>query len=126
VVDLAVYYGAEARALAFVRKKRVGRYDYYQLVESRRVGGKPPQRVLLHHGRYPTVEAASEGWQREIERLRRLARKERERADRLSGKSPSMTRGQAALAGAEEAERKAEYLTANLRKLQDLRDQVTA
>ena len=44
--------------MAFVRRKRVGPYEYYQLVENRWIDGKPRQRVLLHLGRYTTVEAA--------------------------------------------------------------------
>jgi hypothetical protein len=44
--------------MTFVRKKRVGGYEYYQFVESRWVEGKPHQRVLVRLGRYPTVEDA--------------------------------------------------------------------
>lgn len=44
--------------MAYVRKKKVGDYSYYQLVESRRVEGVPRQRVLLHMGSYPSVEEA--------------------------------------------------------------------
>jgi hypothetical protein len=53
--------------VAFVRKKRVGPYEYHQLVESRLVDSKPRQRVLLHLGRYATVEAALKGWLKEVE-----------------------------------------------------------
>ena len=53
--------------MAFVRKKRVGRYEYHQLVENHWADGKPPQKVLLHSGRYPAVEDALEGWPKEIE-----------------------------------------------------------
>ena len=53
--------------MAFVRKKRVGRYEYHQLVENHWADGKPPQNVLLHSGRYPAVEDALEGWPKEIE-----------------------------------------------------------
>jgi len=38
--------------LAFVRIKRVDGKEYYQLVESRRVDGKPRQKVLLHLGQH--------------------------------------------------------------------------
>jgi hypothetical protein len=38
--------------MAFVRKKRVGPYEYYQLVENRWMEGQPRQRVLVHLGRY--------------------------------------------------------------------------
>jgi hypothetical protein len=47
--------------MASVRRKRVGPYEYYQLVESYLVDGKPRKRVLLHLGRYSTAEAALEG-----------------------------------------------------------------
>jgi len=56
-----------------VRRKRVGPYEYYQLVENRCIGGKPRQRVSLHLGRYKTVEAALEGWPKEVEGLYRVA-----------------------------------------------------
>ena len=53
--------------MAYVRKKRnkTGS-ESYQLVESRRVDGKPRQRVILHLGKYPSVEAALEGLPEEI------------------------------------------------------------
>jgi hypothetical protein len=34
--------------VAYVRKKRVGKYEYYQLVEGKRVDGKVRQRVIAH------------------------------------------------------------------------------
>jgi len=74
--------------MAFVRRKRVGPYEYYQLVENHWMGGKPRQRVLLHLGRYASVEAALEGWPREIEGLRRFASARRDKANRLK-KDPS-------------------------------------
>jgi hypothetical protein len=55
--------------MAFVRKKTFTRYkgtdserkaSYYQLVESRRIGGKPRQKVLTHLGQYPSVDVALE------------------------------------------------------------------
>ncbi len=58
--------------MAFVRRKRVGPHEYYQLVENRWMAGKRRQRVLLHLGRYTTTEAALEGWLKEVEGLRRL------------------------------------------------------
>jgi hypothetical protein len=58
--------------MAYVRKKQVKGKEYYQLVQSRRVNGNPRQRVLLHLGRHPTVDAALKAWPREIKRLRRL------------------------------------------------------
>src|SRR3954453_20352435 len=73
----------EVESMAFVRIKQVGPYKYYQLVESHLVDGKPRQRVLLHLGHYATVEAALEGWPKEIEGLRRFAHKRRQRAEQL-------------------------------------------
>jgi hypothetical protein len=63
--------------MVFVRAKNVGGKTYYQLVENYRPEGSntPRQRVLLHLGRYDTVEAALKGWPLEIRRLRRDAAK---------------------------------------------------
>ncbi len=45
--------------MAYVRKKRnKSGSEYYQLVESRRVDGKPRQRILAYLGQYPSVEVA--------------------------------------------------------------------
>ena len=57
--------------LAFVRIKRIDGGEYYQLVESRRIEGKPRQKVLVHLGHYPTVDEALKAWPREVGRLRR-------------------------------------------------------
>ncbi len=58
--------------MAFVRKKAAARGNtYYQLVEARRVDGKPRQRVLIHLGRHDTVDAALKAWPREVGHLRR-------------------------------------------------------
>ncbi len=62
--------------MAYVRKKKVKGREYHQLVETRRVEGKPRQRVLLHLGQYRTVDEALEGWSKEVETLRELARHE--------------------------------------------------
>ena len=51
--------------MAYVRKKRVDGGEYYQLVESRRVDGKPRQKVLVHLGHHPTVNDALKQWPRE-------------------------------------------------------------
>ncbi len=65
----------------YVRHKTSpGRADYFQVVESRRVNGKPRQRVLVHLGQYSTVEEALKAWPREIQKLRRLGN-ERKAAD---------------------------------------------
>jgi len=60
--------------LAFVRIKRVDGGEYHQLVESRRVDGKPRQKVLVHLGHYQTVDEALRRWPREVGRLRRAGR----------------------------------------------------
>ena len=44
--------------MAFVRKKRSGGHDYYQLVENYREDGKHKQRVLAYLGKHATVEDA--------------------------------------------------------------------
>jgi hypothetical protein len=44
--------------VAYVRKKRVGKYEYYQLVEGKRVDGKVRQRVIAHLGKHDSIEAA--------------------------------------------------------------------
>lgn len=57
-------------SMAFVRKRLVGDRPYYQLIESRRVNGRPRQRVLLHLGEYATVAEALEQLPVQIARLR--------------------------------------------------------
>jgi hypothetical protein len=109
--------------MAFVRRKRVGPYEYYQLVESYLVDGKPRQRVLLHLGRYPTVEAALEGWPKEIEGLRGFARQRRDKAERLTKNSSSQTAADAARKRAQKAEALADDIAGKLEKLHDLRNQ---
>ena len=110
--------------MAFVRKKRVHNYEYYQLVENRWIDGQPRQRVLVHLGRYPTAEAALQQWPGAIERLHRFSQKWRQRSNELSkDPSSSKTRAQAILETAQKAERRANALAANLKKLQDLKDQ---
>jgi hypothetical protein len=44
--------------MAYVRKKRVGKYEYYQLVEGKRVDGKVRQRVIAHLGKHDSIGAA--------------------------------------------------------------------
>ena len=44
--------------MAYVRKKKVGKYEYYQLVEGKRVDGKVRQRVIAHLGKHDSIEAA--------------------------------------------------------------------
>ena len=76
----------------FVRKK--GHHNngsaYYQLVESRRVEGQPRQKVVMHLGRYPTVDDALKGWPRDIGGHRRggypeAADELKAKLDRLKG-----------------------------------------
>jgi hypothetical protein len=62
--------------VAFVRRKRIDGGEYYQLVESRRVDGRPRQKVLLHLGHHPTVDDALKRWPREVGRLRRAGHEE--------------------------------------------------
>jgi hypothetical protein len=74
--------------LAFVRIKRVDGGEYYQLVESRRVDGKPRQKVLMHLGHHATVDEALKKWPRQIKRLQRLGNEKaadalKEKLDRL-------------------------------------------
>ena len=112
--------------MAFVRKKRVRHYEYYQLVENRWTNGQPRQRVLVHLGRYPTAEAALQQWPGAVQRLRHFAQKWHQRANQLSSEDPSSyskARARAILETAQKAERRASALEANLKKLQDLKDQ---
>jgi hypothetical protein len=109
--------------MAFVRKKRVGRYEYHQLVENHWVEGRPRQKVLLHFGRYPTVEAALEGWPKEIDGLRRFARKQRQRAERLSRDRSSGEKVESISERARKAETLADEIAAKLKKLQELEEQ---
>jgi hypothetical protein len=109
--------------MAFVRRKRVGPYEYCQLVESRWVDGKPRQRVLLHLGRYATVEAALEGWPKEIKGLRRFTDQRRQKAKQLTRSGSSQSTVEAALERAQQAESLANDIAAKLKKLHNLRNQ---
>lgn len=109
--------------MAFVRRKTVGTYEYYQLVENRWTDRKPRQRMLLHLGRYPTVDAALEGWPKEVEGLRRFARQRRDKADRLKKERSSEPTVETILKRARKAEKLADEIAAKLKKLQGLRDQ---
>ena len=108
--------------MAFVRRKRVGPYEYYQLVESYLVDGKPRQRVLLHLGRYSTAEAALEGWPKEVEGLRRFAHQRRDKAEQLTKDSSSQRVADVTLTRAQKAESVADDIAAKVKKLQDLRE----
>jgi hypothetical protein len=103
---------------AYVRKKRVGHHEYYQVVESRRVEGEPRQKVLIHLGVHPTVDEALKKWPREIKRLRRHAREERGRVPEGSEARPTY---RDMLKRATSSEKWADDLEANLKKLRELR-----
>ena len=110
--------------MAFVRRKRVGTYEYNQLVENRWIDGKPRQRVLLHLGRYTSAEAALEGWPKEVEGLRRFASQQWDKADRLKKEERSFERTlEALLERALKAERLADEIATKLKKLHDLKNQ---
>ena len=104
--------------MAYVRKKTVKNREYFQLVESRRVDGKPRQHVLVHLGQHPTVEVALKTWPKEIKELRNLARKERSKVPRGSESNPSC---QKLLRQAASAEKRVDKLRTNLDKLRDLK-----
>ena len=110
--------------MAFVRRKRVGPYKYHQLVENRWIEGKPRQRVLLHLGRYPSVETALEVWPKEVEGLRRFAGQQWDKADRLKKEERSFERTlETLIERARKAETLADETVAKLKKLHDLKDQ---
>ncbi len=104
--------------MAFVRTKKVKNEEYYQLVESRRVEGKPRQKVLVHLGKHPTVNEALKEWPREIERLRRLAREERDRVPEGRERTPA---DRNSLKRADSADKRADALETSLKKLRDFR-----
>ena len=109
--------------MAFVRRKRVGPYEYYQLVENRWMDGNPRQRVQLHLGRYTTVEAALEGWPKGVEGLRRFDSQRRDRANQLEKEHSAESTVETTLGRARKAEKLADDIAAKLKKLQDLRTQ---
>jgi hypothetical protein len=69
--------------MAFVRKKRVGGHECYQLVENPWVEGKRRQRVLVHLGRYPTLLAVLNEWPKAVECLGRFAHSKGEEGELL-------------------------------------------
>jgi hypothetical protein len=105
---------------AYVRRKQVGHYEYYQLVESRRIDGEPRQKVLVHLGEHSTVDDALKKWPQEIERRRRRAQEDRNRVPKGSESMPGY---RDMLKRAASSEKRAADLEANLRKLRELRKQ---
>lgn len=105
---------------AYVRRKRVGGHEYFQVVESRRVGGLPRQRVIVHLGRHESVADALVEWPKEIRRLRARARKDRERLNSLPEQARSSARAKEISRRAEAARKRADDLQTNLEKLRDL------
>jgi hypothetical protein len=103
---------------AYVRKKRVGHHEYYQVVQSRRVDGEPRQKVLIHLGGHPTADDALKQWPREIKRLRHHAREERATVPEGSETRPTF---RDTLKRAASSEKRADDLEANLKKLRNLR-----
>src|SRR4051812_13741600 len=106
---------------ALVRKKRSRGSEYYQLVESHRVEGEPRQRVLVHLSKHATVDDALHEWPKEIERLRHFALEARAlgKFSRESGFSEVWARENTRRAAS--AEKRADELEENLKKLRDLR-----
>jgi hypothetical protein len=104
--------------MAFVRKKKVKGWEYYQLVESHRVGGKPRQKVLVHLGHHASVDDALREWPKEIRRQRHRAATER----RIAAYRPEGSRAHRhAIGRADASERRADELKENLKKLRKLR-----
>ena len=104
--------------MAYVRKKEVKGGVYHQLVESRRVGGQPRQKVLVHLGKHQTVDDALEAWPEQIERLRRLAREQR---DKVPADRELNAKDRRVLKRAESADKRADALEVNLEKLRNLK-----
>jgi hypothetical protein len=108
--------------MAYVRKKKMKRYEYYQLVESHRVDGKPRQRMIMHLGTQPTVDAALENWPKDIEYDRRRAKKHGDHYENL----PEELKNQRYFKKnfkdiADSARMQADALQARLNKLRSLR-----
>jgi len=108
--------------MTYVRKKKVEGQTYYQLVESKRVKGKPRQRVIMHLSQEPTVDAALENWPKEIKDLRRQAKKDSDHYE----KQPEWVKNERYFKKkfrdpTESARIKADALAARLKKLRNLR-----
>ena len=108
--------------MTYVRKKKVKGQTYFQLVESKRVNGKPRQRVIMHLGKEPTVDEALESWPKEIKYLRRRAKERGDYYENL----PEELKDQRYFKKkykdiADSAEKQANALQARLKKLRSLR-----
>src|SRR5215217_2282742 len=109
--------------MTYVRKKRVKRYEYYQLVENHRVDGKPRQRVIMHLGKEPTVDAALENWPKEIKYRRRRAKKRGDRYENLPEELKNQRYFKEKFKDIADSDRmKADALQARLKKLRSLRE----
>lgn len=87
----------------------------YQLVESIRVDGRPRQKVLVHLGRFPTVDKALEAWPKEVEWHRRFAADYRHDAELIR-------RGEAWITG----RKRKKYVTSKPRKSASEGDRATS
>src|SRR5918999_1322807 len=108
--------------MTYIRRKKVKRYEYYQLVENHRVDGKPRQRVIMHLGKEPTVDAALENWPKEIQYLRRRAKKHGDRYEKLPEEIKNERYFKEKFKDvADSAKMQADKLQARFNKLRDLR-----
>jgi hypothetical protein len=108
--------------MAYVRKKKVKGHEYYQLVESHRVDGKPRQRVLMHLSKEPTVDAALENWPKDIKYLRRQAKKHGDHYENLPEESKNQRYFKKNFKDiADSARMRADALQARFNKLRSLR-----
>jgi hypothetical protein len=117
------HHGLGGRLAAYVRRKRVGAHEYFQVVENRRMEGAPRQRVLVHLGRHESVADALTEWPKEIRRLRARARKDREQLRSLPERERSAAWAKKIARRAETAEKRADALKENLKKLRELKKQ---
>ena len=109
--------------MAYVRTKKVKRYEYYQLVQNHRVDGKPRQRVIMHLGEQPTVDAALENWPMKIKNLRRRAKEHGDRYEKVPEEYKNERYFKEKFKDvADSAEMQADALQARLIKLRNLRN----
>jgi len=112
--------------VAYVRMKKVKGSEYYQLVESHRVDGKPRQKVLVHLNKHPTVDAALKSWPKDIRNLRRRAKRASDEYEALPewSKGTRFYKKQRDFARVDM--RQADALQAKLTRLRDLRNRGVA